>query len=97
VNGPVSDEPEDSTRSRRAARVVLCVLALYVVAYFPAVSYIVRHPQYQRAAAVWRPIPSVIRHGMFRVWSKLDPTGFQIVASQVAAQPSSTFRADAPR
>jgi hypothetical protein len=88
VNGAVSDEPEASPPSRRPVLIVLGMLALYVFAYFPTMSYIVRHPQYQRGAAAWRPIPGVIRQAMFRVWSKLDPTGFQIVDSQLAAHPA---------
>lgn len=88
MNGDVSDEPEASPFSRRPVLIVVGVLALYVLAYFPAHSFIVRHPQYQRGAAAWRPIPSVVRHAMFRVWAKLDPAGFQIVDSQLAAHPS---------
>jgi hypothetical protein len=83
----VSDEPEASPPNRWPV-IVVCVLALYVLAYFPAMSYIVRHPQHQRAAAAWRPIPSTVRHVMFQAWSKIDPTGVQIVDSQLAAHPA---------
>lgn len=84
----VSDEPEASPPSRRPVLIVVGVLAVYVFSYFPATSFMVRHPKYQRGAAAWRPIPSVVRHAMFKTWSKLDATGFEIVDSQAAAHPA---------
>ena len=80
------DEPGASP-SRWPVLIVAGVFALYVVSYFLATSYMVRHPESRRAAAAWRPIPNVVRHAMFKAWSRIDPAGAQIVDS-IAARPS---------
>ncbi|HEV7402286.1 MAG TPA: hypothetical protein VGO11_05140, partial [Chthoniobacteraceae bacterium] len=62
----MSDDPKASRSNRRPVLIVVGVLVVYLFSYFPAMSFIVRHPQLQRAAAPWRPMPNAARLAMSR-------------------------------
>ena len=85
---PLMDSEDEPTNHRPKLLIAsLVLLALYLIAYFPAFSYMVRHPEHQRFTAIFRPIPNELRHAMFQLWAKLDPDGFRIVDQQAAAHP----------
>jgi hypothetical protein len=78
----MATNPEASPFAR-AALIVVAVLALYVAAFFPAMSVAARSSRYAGVLAPWNPLPFTMKNALFRAWSAIDPAG----AAQLAFRP----------
>jgi hypothetical protein len=85
----MTSEPLHEKKGEWAPRLlpaVLIALAVYLLAYFPALSYGTRHPEFRGYSVIWRPLPRVVAQFMFRTWVRFDPAGYAIL-SELAARP----------
>jgi hypothetical protein len=72
----MATDPEASPFFGRVVLAFICALAIYFCAYFPAVSWEVRHPGYHTLLYAWELLPDSVQARMFRRWVRMDPDGF---------------------
>ena len=67
------------------AIIAIAAVALYFVAFFPALSWEVRHSRTSGILNAWRPLPSLVTQRMFSLWIKIDPRGADRLLTGVGA------------
>lgn len=72
----MADEP-DKSPFLRAVLVTVAGLLLYLIAFFPVMSYAARHAKSNPLpwAGPWRPLPSPVFRGLLHNWMRIDPVG----------------------
>jgi hypothetical protein len=79
----MATDPEASPFGRVALAFIAAV-ALYLAAFFPAMSWEVRHPHpgHSGILSAWEPLPNFVIRPMFQVWVQIDPHGFASLPGQ---------------